>query len=65
MSITDPSRSDDAESVAFPSFELEYAFDDASEPTEVTLFSTSGEDDPVTNWLTVDVDHAVPLEEVR
>lgn len=47
-----------------PDYELEYLFDDDEEPTEVTVFVDNATD-LSTNWITVDADHAVPLEDVR
>ena len=47
-----------------PQFDLEYLFDDDDNPTEVTIFA----DDPETlstQWITVDREVAVPLDEVR
>lgn len=53
-----PSRSRDGR----PTFELTARFDDAVEPSEVTVFP-SAVDDSTTQWLTIDVEHALPLEE--
>lgn len=47
-----------------PAFALAYAFDDDDDPSEVTVFPDAAED-VVTRWLTVDKEHAVPLEDVR
>lgn len=47
-----------------PRFPLEYLLDDAVEPTEVTVFRP-GEDEITTHWITVGIDHAVPLDELR
>lgn len=64
--IEDPERADadGTDLNEFPRFDLEYLYDDDESPTEVTVFV----DDPAalsTNWITADVDHAVPLDEVR
>jgi hypothetical protein len=49
---------------AWPTFELDYLYDDADDPTEVTVF-VDATDALATSWLTVGVETAVPLEEVR
>jgi hypothetical protein len=65
MSAIEPStQSQQTHLEELPQFDLEYLFDDDDDPTEVTVFS----DDPEslsTQWITVDRQHAVPLEEVR
>ena len=48
-----------------PRFELSYLFDNQDEPTEVTIFPESNDFDISTNWITVAVDAAIPLEQVR
>ncbi|MEF8841546.1 MAG: hypothetical protein V5A62_07945 [Haloarculaceae archaeon] len=57
----------DADSVpeaygSFPEFELSCAVDD-EETGEVTVFPADEPDDVCTRWISVDLDHAVPLEE--
>lgn len=47
-----------------PEFSLEYLLDDAVDPTEVTVFRPCG-DEITTHWITVGIDHAVPLDELR
>ncbi len=66
MSATD-SRDRPAEAglAAFPEFELAYLYDDDDEPSEVTVFPARFDDDLATNWITIDVGHAVPLDHVR
>lgn len=48
-----------------PRFELSYLFDDEDEPTEVTVFPESDDFDISTNWITVAIGAAVPLDQVR
>jgi hypothetical protein len=48
-----------------PRFELSYLFDDERAPSEVTVFPASDDFDISTNWITVGVDGAVPLDDVR
>lgn len=48
-----------------PRFELSYLFDNEEEPTEVTVFPASDDFDISTNWITVAVEAAVPLDQVR
>lgn len=47
-----------------PEFELSYLYDDEENPTEVTVFG-GDEKEVLTNWITIDESHAVPLDEVR
>lgn len=65
MSAIEPSeQSQSTHLEELPQFDLEYLFDDDDSPTEVTVFA----DDPEalsTQWITVDRNCAVPLEEVR
>lgn len=46
-----------------PSFTLEFGVDDLDEPTEVTVYDSTGPD-PTTTWLSADVDTAVDLRYV-
>jgi hypothetical protein len=48
-----------------PEFDLSYLYDDEDEPSEVTVFPARFDDDLATNWITIDVGHAVPLDRVR
>lgn len=48
-----------------PVFELDYLFDDRDRPTEVTVFPAEDTFDISTNWITIDIDHAVPLDRIR
>lgn len=50
---------------ALPSFDLTFRYDDATDPAELTVFPAGETDERTTAWLTVDVEHAVPLETVR
>lgn len=45
-----------------PAFELEAAYDDPENPGTVTVHPADPED-PTTEWLTIDVGFAVPIEE--
>jgi hypothetical protein len=47
---------------SFPEFELSCAVDDGAEG-EVTVFPTAESDDVSTRWISVDLEHAVPLDE--
>lgn len=60
----DTNASDEARLEQFPSFGLEYLFDDDERPSEVTVFVDNAAD-LSTNWITMDAAHAVPLEDVR
>lgn len=48
-----------------PVFDLDYLFDDRDHPTEVTVFPAEDTFDISTNWITIDIDHAVPLDRIR
>jgi hypothetical protein len=50
---------------AFPEFDLAYLFDDPDDPREVTVFSDAAGDDITTTWITIDAEHAVPIEQAR
>lgn len=56
---------DRPELAELPEFELCYRFDDAEEPTEVTIFSPGVDVGTATRWLTADRACTVPLENVR
>jgi hypothetical protein len=60
MSTLDRSGADLGE---YPEFELSYLFDDADDPTEVTLFPGDCDEHLPTRWLSVDTAHAVPLDD--
>lgn len=45
-----------------PTFELTARFDDAVEPSEVTVYPSTS-DNPTTEWLTIDAEYALSLEE--
>ena len=60
---TTPERSMDLR--ALPRFDLSYLFDSKDDPTEVTVFPASDDFDISTNWITVNVEGAVPLDEIR
>lgn len=47
-----------------PSFELTFEYDDQENPTTVTV-SPNRTDQLATTWLSVDVDHAVALDDAR
>lgn len=47
-----------------PRFDLSYLFDSEDEPTEVTVFPESDDFDISTNWITVAIEAAVPLDQV-
>lgn len=66
MSVTDHQRADASVDLEeLPAFGLSYLFDNADEPSEVTVFPASNSHDISTNWITVDLGTAVPLEQIR
>lgn len=64
MSITDR-RASDAHPAAHRPVELSWRYDDDTAPREITVFPADGGTEVLTQWLTVDVDTAVHLEEMR
>lgn len=48
----------------FPQYELECLFDEDDAPNEVTVF-VDDVGELATCWITIDIEHAVPLEDVR
>jgi hypothetical protein len=48
-----------------PEFELDCLFDNRDDPTEVTVFPAGDDGTLSTQWLSVDIAHAVSLDEVR
>lgn len=50
---------------AYPEYGLTCRYDDEDDPEEVTVFEGRDVGDTTTEWLTVSVDVAVPLEDVR
>lgn len=65
MSVTESTTDEANELQRLPRFGLSYLYDDEARPNEVTVFPESAEADLVTEWLTVSVDDAIPLEKVR
>lgn len=47
------------------SVELEFRFDDHEDPSEVTIFDPETMTSGATEWVTIDHEHAVPLDEMR
>ena len=50
---------------AYPEFVLCGLYDDDLDPQILTVFPRHPEDDLTTEWISVDADHAVPLDAVR
>lgn len=48
-----------------PEFDLTYQFDDATDPSEVTVFPDAETPDRTTAWITADAESAVSIEEIR
>lgn len=65
MSVTETPTDEGSELDELPRFGLSYLFDNEARPNEVTLFPETAEADLVTQWLTVSVDDAIPLDKVR
>ena len=62
MSVYDPFRDSSARPAG--STRVDYAVDDADTPTELTVFSEQADELP-THWISVDIGHAVALDEMR
>ena|GEM_PF-1184000 len=62
MSVYDPLRDSSARPAGSTRFD--YAVDDADNPTELTVFSDQDDELP-THWISVDIGHAVALDEMR
>lgn len=59
-------RDDDGSALEeYPEFGLSYLLDDEDDPSEVTIFPGEGAEDLATEWVSVDVDAAVALEDAR
>lgn len=48
-----------------PEFELAYLFDDEENPKRVTIFQPGTGDNAASRWISIDSEHAVPIEEVQ
>lgn len=48
-----------------PLFELSYLFDEEHDPETVTIFQPGTDIRAATQWMTVESNFAVPLEEIR
>lgn len=64
MSTTDVRNSSPGDLYELPQFELDYLLDNLDEPTEVMVVPERGDQDK-TRWITMDLDHAVALDDVR
>ena len=62
MSVYDPLR--DSSVRPAESTRVDCAVDDADNPTELTVFSDQDDELP-THWISVDIEHAVALDEMR
>jgi len=63
MIATEPATPSTLE--AYPEFDLHARYDDLADPSELTVYSVADTDDPTTTWLSIDVEHAIPLEDLR
>ena len=48
-----------------PEFELSFIFDDDDEPKRVTIFQPGTEEVAACRWISIDSDHAIPIEKIR
>lgn len=49
----------------YPTFDLEYYIDQEASPVEVTVCSTETVGTIATEWITVDLEHAIPVEDIQ
>lgn len=54
-----------ADLASLPEFECSYLYDDADDPSEVTVYLDAADVDLMTNWITADCETAVSLEDAR
>lgn len=50
---------------SYPDYVLSCLYDDEDDPSEVTVFSGEEGDLSTTEWITVDVESSVAIEDVR
>lgn len=48
-----------------PRFDIRCHLDDIDDPTEVTVFTDTRTVELATQWVSIDAEHAVALEDVR
>lgn len=63
MSSARESTAEDTRLDEYPVFELTFLFDKPHDPTEVTVIPRKVQD-ATTQWITIDADHAIPLDHV-
>lgn len=51
----------DETQVSYPLFDLSYDVDDPADPSEVTVYADGTS---TTQWISIDIDHAIALEDV-
>lgn len=49
---------------SYPEFELRFQFDDVETPREVTIYPAET-DAITTTWITIDIEHAIALDDAR
>lgn len=47
-----------------PEFELSYLYDNKSNPTEITIFTSDQDEKIATQWITINATATVPLDEI-
>lgn len=62
--VEDPAEGDQT-LAAYPRFALCCLFDDRDDPRELTVFPARPDAGLTTEWITIDADHAMPLDAVR
>lgn len=64
MSRTDSPNATPDDLDELPQFELDFLLDDLDDPTEV-MVAPRRDDQEKTQWITMDIEHAVPLDDLR
>lgn len=62
MNTPTPDEREDQPLDSPPAFDLQHRLDDAVNPRRITVFPESV-DDPTSEWITVDADVVIPLNE--
>lgn len=48
-----------------PTFDLSFRYDDDENPSEITVFPDGAASGQTTSWLSVAIEDAIPVEEIR
>lgn len=65
MSRTSHPDGHEAKLTDLPVFELDYLVDDIENPSKVMIVPDWDNESGLSSWLTIDIEHAVPLKDVQ